>query len=40
MLSDIEIAESAQLKDIRTVAEKLGLKEDDLELYGLSLIHI
>lgn len=34
MLSDIEIAESAQLKDIRTVAEKLGLKEDDLELYG------
>ncbi len=34
MLSDIEIAESCKLKDIRTIAEKLGLKEDDLELYG------
>jgi formate--tetrahydrofolate ligase len=34
MLSDIEIAESCQMKDIRTIAEKLGLGEDDLELYG------
>lgn len=34
MLSDIEIAESCKLKDIRTIAEKLGLNEDDLELYG------
>ncbi len=34
MLNDIEIAESAKLKDIRIIAEKLGLKEDDLELYG------
>ncbi len=34
MLSDIEIAESAELKDIRIIASKLGLGEDDLELYG------
>ena len=34
MLSDIEIAESAELVDIRVVAEKLGLTENDLELYG------
>ncbi|MDE5766552.1 MAG: formate--tetrahydrofolate ligase, partial [Clostridia bacterium] len=34
MLSDIEIAESAKLKDVREIAKKLGLGEDDLELYG------
>ncbi|MBQ9113866.1 MAG: formate--tetrahydrofolate ligase [Clostridia bacterium] len=34
MLSDIEIAESAELIDIREVAKKLGLNEADLELYG------
>ena len=34
MLSDIEIAESAKLKDIREIAAKLNLTEDDLELYG------
>ena len=34
MLTDIEIAESAQLKDIRLIAKKLGLLEDELELYG------
>jgi len=34
MLSDIEIAESAKLQDIRVIAEKLGLDEDGLELYG------
>ncbi|MGN0804698.1 MAG: formate--tetrahydrofolate ligase [Candidatus Coproplasma sp.] len=34
MLSDIEIAESAKLQDIRKIAQKLGLNEDDLELYG------
>ena len=34
MLSDIEIAESAQLLDIRKVAETLGLTENELELYG------
>ncbi len=34
MLSDIEIAESCKMKDIREIAAKLGLAEDDLELYG------
>ena len=34
MLSDIEIAESAKLKDIREVGKELGLSEDELELYG------
>ncbi|MBP5243072.1 MAG: formate--tetrahydrofolate ligase, partial [Clostridia bacterium] len=34
MLSDIEIAESVTPRDIREVAAELGLKEDDLELYG------
>ncbi len=34
MLSDIEIAESAELKDIREIAAQLSLTEDELELYG------
>ncbi len=34
MLTDIEIAEQAKLKDIREVAKKLNLTEDDLHLYG------
>ncbi|MGN1061212.1 MAG: formate--tetrahydrofolate ligase [Candidatus Coproplasma sp.] len=34
MLTDIEIAESAKLEDIRKIAAKLNLNEDDLELYG------
>ena len=34
MLSDIEIAESVKLKDIREVGKELGLSEDELELYG------
>ena len=34
MLSDIEIAEGAKLQDIREIAKKLNLTEDDLELYG------
>ena len=34
MLTDIEIAESAKLDDIREVAKKLNLTENDLELYG------
>lgn len=32
--SDIEIAQAATMKPIVEVAAKLGLKEDDLELYG------
>ena len=34
MLTDIEIAESAKLKDIREVAKALNLTESELELYG------
>ncbi len=34
MLSDIEIAESCRIRDIRIIAKKLGLTEDNLELYG------
>ena len=34
MLSDIEIAESCKLKDIRSIAEKLAIGEDELEPYG------
>lgn len=34
MLTDIEIAESAKLEDIRKIAQKLNLGEEDLELYG------
>ena len=32
--SDIEIAQEAKPLDIREVGKKLGLTEDDLELYG------
>ena len=32
--SDIEIAQEAQMLDIRKVAAKVGVAEDDLELYG------
>lgn len=32
--SDIEIAQEANLKDIREVASLVGISEDDLELYG------
>jgi Formyltetrahydrofolate synthetase len=34
MLTDVEIAQSAKMKPIREIAEKVGLEEDDLELYG------
>ncbi|OGD46035.1 formate--tetrahydrofolate ligase [Candidatus Bathyarchaeota archaeon RBG_16_57_9] len=34
MPSDIEIAQSAKLKPITEIAAGLGLKEDDIELYG------
>jgi len=34
MLSDIEIAESAKLQDVRTIAQKAGLTENELEPYG------
>ncbi len=34
MKSDIQIAQEAQLKHIREVAERLGISEEDLEYYG------
>jgi len=34
MLSDVEIAQAAQVEKITAAAEKLGLTEDDLEFYG------
>lgn len=34
MLSDIEIAQQAKMQKITEVAAKLGIGEDDLELYG------
>lgn len=34
MLSDIEIAQSAQVQPIVNIARKLGINEDDLEYYG------
>ena len=34
MLSDIEIAESAKLQDVRVIAQKAGLTENELEPYG------
>lgn len=34
MLSDIEIAREAKLEPIVSVAKKIGLQEDELELYG------
>ena len=32
--SDIEIAQAAKMQPIVEIAEKIGLNEDDLELYG------
>ncbi len=34
MKTDIEIAQEAQMLDIRKVAEKIGATEDDIEMYG------
>ncbi len=34
MLSDVEIAQSTEMDPIKDVAAKIGLEEDDLELYG------
>jgi len=33
-LTDIEIAQSTKLLHIKDIAEKLGIKEDDIELFG------
>ena len=34
MLSDLEIAQQAQILNIKEIAKKVNLSEDDLELYG------
>ena len=34
MLTDVQIAQSAQMQPIKEIAAKVGLAEDDLELYG------
>lgn len=34
MKSDIQIAQEARIRPVVEIAEKLGLREDDLELYG------
>jgi len=34
MLTDVEIAQSTKMKPIKEIAQKVGLDEDDLELYG------
>ena len=34
MLSDLDIAQKATLKPIRQIAERLGVRDDELELYG------
>ncbi|MBL7171157.1 MAG: formate--tetrahydrofolate ligase [Candidatus Omnitrophica bacterium] len=34
MLSDLEIAQSAKMKPITEIAKKIGVKADELELYG------
>jgi formate--tetrahydrofolate ligase len=34
MLSDLKIANSAKIKPIEEIAQKLGIKSEDLELYG------
>ena len=34
MKSDIEIAQGAEMKNIKEIAEMVGIKEDDLEVYG------
>ncbi len=34
MLTDVEIAQSAKMKPISEIAKKVGLEDEDLELYG------
>ena len=34
MLADIEIAQQAEMEPIKNVAAKLGMSEDDIEMYG------
>ena len=34
MRTDVQIAQSAKMEPIKEIAAKVGLSEDDLELYG------
>ena len=34
MKSDIQIAQEAEMKPIKEIAQGLGLSEDDIEYYG------
>ena len=34
MLSDLEIAQLAEIKPVTEIANELGIDSDDLELYG------
>ena len=34
MLTDIEISNKAKMLNIKEVANKIGIEEEDLELYG------
>ena len=38
--SDIEIAQEAVPQDIREIAKKIGLTEDELELYEIGRAHV
>ena len=38
MLSDIEIAQQAKMQKITDVGAKLGISEDDIELYGKAVL--
>ena len=40
MKSDIEIAQSVELKPITEVVEKVGITFDDIELYGTDMLHL
>ena len=34
MLTDLQIAQQAEILEIKEIAKKINLTEDDLELYG------
>ncbi|HHJ00816.1 MAG TPA: formate--tetrahydrofolate ligase, partial [Candidatus Aerophobetes bacterium] len=34
MLSDLEIAQKAKMRPILEIAEEIGLREEELDLYG------
>ena len=40
MKTDIEIAQSIKLKPIKEIAKKIGLKEENLTLYGENIAKV